>query len=70
MPQVPVMNYHQAWKFNPNSTVSAQLDVIDSANNQAKAVLKVGYIPHIPSYIQVSVSQIDGRRVFIAEVLV
>jgi hypothetical protein len=41
MPQVPIMNFRQALKFNPNSSVSAQLDVIDGANNQAKAVLKV-----------------------------
>jgi hypothetical protein len=41
MPQVPIMNFRQALKFNPNSTVSAQLDVIDAANNQAKALLKV-----------------------------
>ena len=41
MPQVPIMNFRQALKFNPNSSVSAKLDVIDGYNNQAKAVLKV-----------------------------
>lgn len=41
MPQVPIMNFRQALKFNPNSSVSARLDVIDAANSQAKALLKV-----------------------------
>ena len=70
MPQVPIMNFRQALKFNPNSSVSAQLDVIDGANNQAKAVLKVS---PFHSYFQFyscasATDQTASRRNFIAKV--
>jgi hypothetical protein len=66
------MDYREALKFNPNSSVSAQLDVIDGANNQAKAVLKVS---PFHSYFQFysrsrAMDQTASRRNFIAKVWV
>lgn len=70
MPQVPIMNFRQALKFNPNSSVSAQLDVIDGANNQAKAVLKVStFHSYFQFYLCASpIDQTVSRRNFITKV--
>jgi len=72
MPQVPIMNFREALKFNPNSTVSAQLDVIDGANNQAKAVLKVSpFHSHFQFYSCPSAIDLTAScRTFIAKVWV
>lgn len=72
MPQVPIMNFRQALKFNPNSSVSAQLDVIDGANNQAKAVLKVSpFHSYFQFYSRASATdQTASRRTFISKVWV
>jgi hypothetical protein len=41
MPQVPVMNFFEALNFNPNSSLSAQLDLNNGSNSQATVTLKV-----------------------------
>jgi hypothetical protein len=41
MPQVPVMNFREALKFNPNSSLSARLDLNNGSNSQATVTLKV-----------------------------
>jgi hypothetical protein len=66
------MDFREALKFNPNSTVRAQLDVIDGANNQAKAVLMVS---PFHSYFQFysrgrAIDLTASRQNFIAKVWV
>jgi hypothetical protein len=41
MPKAPVLNYEEALKLDPNSTVKARLDIVDGNNNQATAILNV-----------------------------
>jgi len=74
MPQVPIMNFRHALKFDPNSSVSARLDVIDGANNQATAVLKVSsfhsYFQFYSCATASATDQTASRRTFIAKVWV
>jgi hypothetical protein len=46
MPQVPILNFEEALKFDPNSSVRARLDVDDGSNNQATVILKVSSETH------------------------
>jgi hypothetical protein len=41
MPKAPILNYEEAFRSDPNSTVMARLDIVDGNNNQATAVLNV-----------------------------
>jgi hypothetical protein len=47
MPQVPIMNFRQALKFDPNSSVSARLDLSDGNNSPATVILKVSSVTNI-----------------------